>query len=79
LGRGYEVGFGPSQRHVYSLVDWDESLAVIPTGESGLPASPFYCDQTALYVGGGYHPDYASRGRVEDAAKFRMTLNPVVR
>jgi penicillin amidase len=76
LGRGFEADVGPSQRHIYSLADWNESLSIIPTGESGLPASPFYCDQTKPYIEGKYHPDYADRGLVERHARFRMTLQP---
>jgi penicillin amidase len=76
LSQGYDADVGASQRHIYSLGDWNASLAVIPTGESGVPASPFYCDQTKLYLAGQYHEDCVDRGRVEKGAKFRMTLLP---
>ncbi len=70
----FAVTAGASHRHIYSLADWDESLTVIPTGVSGIPASPYYCDQTRLYVENRYHPDYFSRGKVEKNAEHRMTI-----
>ena len=76
LSGGFDSDAGASQRHIYSLADWNDSLTVIPTGESGVPASPFYCDQTKLYIAGQYHSDYVERGRVEKNAKFRMTIRP---
>lgn len=70
----FAVIAGASHRHIYSLADWDESATVIPTGVSGIPASPFYCDQTSLYVENRYHPDYFSRDKVEENARYRMTI-----
>ena len=59
-----------SQRHVFSTVDWDASITVIPTGESGIPASKFYCDQTELYLKNRYHSDPFSRDEVEKHSRF---------
>jgi penicillin amidase len=70
----FDVTWGASHRHIYNLANWDESLTVIPTGVSGIPASPHYCDQTQLYVENAYHPDYFSRGLVEKNAKYRMII-----
>lgn len=70
----FGVTWGASHRHIYSLADWDESLTIIPTGVSGIPASPHYCDQTQLYVENEYHSDYFSRKLVEKNAKYRMII-----
>ncbi len=70
----FGVTVGPSHRHIYTLDNWDESLTVIPTGVSGIPASPHYCDQTKLYVEGRYHSDYFSRELVQKNAKYRMVV-----
>ena len=70
----FAVTWGASHRHIYSLADWDESLTVIPTGVSGIPASAHYCDQTELYVESEYHADYFSRDLVEKNAKYRMII-----
>jgi penicillin amidase len=74
IGDGFDSRFGASHRHVYNLANWDDSLTIIPTGESGIPASPFYCDQTELYVENKYHKDYVSLELVEKSSKFRMTI-----
>jgi penicillin amidase len=43
---------GPSQRLVADLANWDQSLAVIPIGQSGHPLSPHYRDQWEDYYYG---------------------------
>jgi len=74
-GVGFESDFGASMRHVFSLANWDESRSVIPTGESGIPASQSYCDQTKLYLNNQYHSDYMSRELIEKEAKYKMTIS----
>jgi penicillin amidase len=76
LGGRFDSSFGASHRHVFSLANWDDSLTVLPAGESGIPASPFYCDQTKLYVKNKYHSDYVSRDLVEKNARFHMKILP---
>ncbi len=70
LGSGYGVTHGASQRHIYSTADWDRSQTVIPTGTSGVPASPYYCNQTELYLDYGYHADPFSKEEVRKHARF---------
>ena len=67
---------GASQRFIYSLADWNESLSVIPTGNCGVPASKYYCDQTEMYLANEYHPDYIRRDLVEKSAVHELTLTP---
>ncbi len=74
LGKPFGVTWGASHRHIYSLANWDESLTVIPTGVSGIPASPHYCDQTQLYIANQYHPDYFSKEMVVKNANYRMVI-----
>jgi penicillin G amidase len=73
-GNLYKTNHGASHRHIFDTSDWDASKTVIPTGESGIPASKFYLNQTELYISNTYHPDPFSRKEVEKAAKFRMKL-----
>ncbi|NBC82138.1 MAG: hypothetical protein GVY19_02040 [Bacteroidetes bacterium] len=70
-----EVHHGASQRLVYDLSDWDSSFYVIPTGISGIPESPYYCNQTELYVNNGYNRDIFSRPLVEANAKFNTQFS----
>jgi penicillin G amidase len=70
----FKVFHGASHRHIYSPANWNESLSVIPTGTSGIPASKYYCDQTKLYVDNNYHPDYFTRDLVEKNARHALRL-----
>jgi len=72
LNKNSGVNHGASERHIFDTGNWDESLTVIPTGNSGIPASKHYCDQTELYVTNKYHTDYVSRQKVEGASLYRM-------
>jgi penicillin amidase len=55
--------------------NWDESLSVIPTGNSGIPSSDHYCDQTDMYVNNEYHPDYFSMDKVKKAAEYKLKMS----
>ena len=46
----YKVHTGPSSRRVIDFSDIDNSLAVIPTGQSGNVFSPHYKDQAQKYL-----------------------------
>jgi penicillin G amidase len=73
----FEIKNGPSQRHVYDLSSWDQSFSVIPTGNSGIPASKHYCDQTELYVNGEFHVDYVSKPKIMENAEYTMVIEAV--
>jgi penicillin G amidase len=70
----FKANHGASHRHIYTLENWDNSQTVIPTGNSGVPASRNYCDQTSLYIGNQYHGEYFSEEKVKEHAKFTMIL-----
>jgi len=64
-GNSFIADWGASERHIFNTADWDRSLTVIPTGTSGIPASPHYLDQTKLYINNQFHRDHFSREAVE--------------
>jgi penicillin amidase len=66
---------GASHRHIFDLSNWDNSFTVIPTGNSGIPTSKHYCDQTEMYISGDYHKDHFSREKVVANARYHMTFN----
>jgi len=72
----YLADHGASQRHVFDLASWDRSETVIPTGTSGIPGSPNYCDQTELYIHNKYHSDFFTKEKVEQSAFTRMKFKP---
>ena len=66
----FKIVHGASERMIYDLSDWDLSFTVMPTGNSGIPASKHYADQTILYVNHDYHQDYFSRENVTKNAMY---------
>jgi penicillin amidase len=74
VGSSFIADHGASERHIFSTADWDKSLTVIPTGNSGVPASAHYMDQTELYVNNQYHRDLFTRELVEANMKYRATF-----
>jgi penicillin G amidase len=54
--RGHAPAVIPSWRAVWDLGDLEGSLAVVPSGVSGNPASPHWADQSALYAAGEARP-----------------------
>ncbi len=72
----YKVNHGASHRHIFDVSNWDASETIIPTGTSGIPASPFYLDQTQRYLNNQYHPDPFSKAAVQAAKKFEMNFEP---
>jgi penicillin G amidase len=73
----YVNAYGPSQRHVVDLgaVD-DEGGFVIPTGQSGIPTSRHYRDQTPLWRTGRLWRIPLDREKAEARAVSRMVLRP---
>ncbi len=70
LGKSFVANHGASERHIFNTANWDQSLTIIPTGESGVPASPHYLDQTEMYVNNEFHSDPFSREAVEKSKKY---------
>jgi penicillin G amidase len=66
-----------SERHIFNTANWDESLTVIPTGNSGIPGSEFYLSQTKTYLDGKFYKDHFSEPAVKAAARYTLILKPV--
>lgn len=63
-----------SYRQIIDLSDWDNSLCVISSGQSGHFMSRFYDNQVKLWLGGEYHPMVFSRERVVQNAEGILVL-----
>ena len=77
FGTPFTANHGASERHIFDLSNWDNSLTVIPTGNSGIPGSPFYCNQTSLYISDAYHPDVFFPERVRGKKMVSNVFLPV--
>jgi penicillin amidase len=73
---GFEAAVVPSWRFVADLADLDRSVAVLPTGQSGNPASPHWNDQSDRWIAGELRPAPVTRAAVEAAAERRLILRP---
>ena len=73
-GENFIANHGASERHIFHTGDWDRSLTVIPTGISGIPASPHYLDQTKLYINNQFHRDHFSREAVESNYLYKAVF-----
>jgi len=74
IGSSFKVHDGASERHIFNTADWNASLTVIPTGTSGIPASPHYLDQTELFVNNRFHRDHFTREAVEANQLYKTVL-----
>jgi penicillin amidase len=69
--------YGPSQRHVVDMADVDgQGGFVVPTGESGLPTSRHYRDQTPMWRTGRLWLIPLDRQRAASRRVSRMVLEP---
>ncbi|HEU4560675.1 MAG TPA: penicillin acylase family protein [Longimicrobium sp.] len=79
-GRGgppYVNRYGPSQRHVVDMGDVDgDGGFVIPTGQSGVPTSRHYRDQTPMWRTGRLWRIPLDRGKAEARRVSRLVLRP---
>jgi penicillin amidase len=65
-----------SYRQILDLADWDRSLAMHTTGQSGLPLHKHYRDFAPMWAKGEYHPLLFSRARIEAEMEGRLVLSP---
>jgi penicillin amidase len=67
---------GPAMRFVANLGNWDESIMLIPGGQSGQPGSAHYMDQFPYWYEG--RPIYQPFSDVSEASsrKHTLTLKP---
>jgi penicillin amidase len=72
----FRVKAGPSTRRIVDFSDPDNSRAVLPTGQSGNPFSPYYQDQKDLYVSGAYRPMLMDSVRIRENEKGHIRLLP---
>ncbi len=66
----------PSYRQICDLSNWDRSLGVLSSGQSGHPGSRHYSDMSQSWRTGGYHPLLWSRTQVEQHTTRILTLEP---
>jgi penicillin G amidase len=78
FGRGdFTVGALPSMRMIIDVGEWDNSLTIHTTGQSGHPFSPNYFDMNEDWRTVRYHPMRFTRDNIAGAAGVNtLILNP---
>ncbi len=78
LGSGqYEVSSGPSTRRVIDYADLENSLSILPTGQSGNPFSSHYEDQAVLYRQGKFRKMMMNEKEIRTTAETQLIFLPV--
>ena len=58
-------------RRIVDFSNMDETLFILPTGQSGLPNSPHYSDQANLYHSGEYRVTRFDEDKIKMSPDFR--------
>ncbi|MGR7814037.1 penicillin acylase family protein [Lacinutrix undariae] len=61
----YESKAGPSTRRVIDFSDVENSLSILPTGQSGNPFSKHYNDQAEMYINGEFRKMLLNKTEIE--------------
>ena len=72
----YHVTWGPAARMILDLHNWDNSVSVNSTGQSGQPLDPHYRDQVPLYISNLYHPNLADTSKIIRSGWDQLKLSP---
>jgi penicillin amidase len=70
------TAYSASYRQVFDTGDWDRGVFILPTGQSGHPASPHYADMVSAWRIGEYRPLPFSPQAVRDQAEETIQLTP---
>nr|WP_298998995.1 penicillin acylase family protein [uncultured Allomuricauda sp.] len=72
----YKVSSGPSTRRIIDFSDIENSLSILPTGQSGNPLSEHYDDQAEMYVNGEFRKMMMNKDEIEETAKSKLVFVP---
>ena len=73
----YEVNAGPSTRRIIDFSDVENSVAIIPTGQSGNVFSKHYKNQAQKYLEGGFYKMMLNKEEIE-RSKDKLILEPKI-
>jgi penicillin amidase len=73
----FRTTVGPSMRMIADLSDRNNSVIVLPMGQSGNPFSKHFKDQTPLWLTGGYHRTVTDSAKICNSNFDLLILKPV--
>jgi penicillin amidase len=71
----YKVSSGPSTRRVIDFSDVENSMSIIPTGQSGNPFSKHYEDQAEMYTHGKFRKMLLNKSEIINTKESLLILN----
>lgn len=71
----HHVKSGPSTRRIIDFSDIENSVSILPTGQSGNPLSKHYDDQATMYNGGKFRKMKMNRKEIE-ASSRKLVFKP---
>ena len=72
----YPITSGPSTRRLINFADVENSLSILPTGQSGNPFSPHYDDQAEMYVQGKWRKMMMNETEIREKSPNTLVLRP---
>ena len=71
----YNVNAGPSTRRIIDFSDIENSISILPTGQSGNPFSKHYKDQAAMYNKGEFRKMKLNKEEIINSST-KLTIKP---
>ncbi|MFT5942008.1 MAG: penicillin amidase [Sediminicola sp.] len=65
----YKVSSGPSTRRIIDFSDIENSMSILPTGQSGNPFSPHYEDQAEMFIHGEFRKMMMNEEDIKNTSK----------
>ncbi len=72
----YQVRSGPSTRRIIDFSDVENSVSILPTGQSGNPFSEHYRDQSDLYTKGAFRKMMMNEKEIKTTSKSVLVFIP---
>ncbi|WP_158978095.1 penicillin acylase family protein [Cellulophaga sp. L1A9] len=73
----YKVSSGPSTRRVIDFSDIENSISILPTGQSGNMLSNHYQDQAKMYVKGEFRKMMMNKEEIKSSAESVLIFKPL--
>ncbi|HEY9170034.1 MAG TPA: penicillin acylase family protein [Lutibacter sp.] len=72
----YKVNAGPSTRRIIDFSDIENSISILPTGQSGNPFSKYYKDQAEMYNKGEFRKMKMNEEEIKKVST-KLTISPI--
>jgi len=71
-----KVSTGPSTRRIVDFSDIENSMSILPTGQSGNPLSPHYKDQAQMFINGEFRKMMMNKEEIMTTSKSLLQFSP---